>query len=102
MPIPNLPKGCTSTAGVSHIRHLASLGGNLAREANHIYMLSVRRESLASKKRSLEGRLKEIDDQLRAIEANLRVSERKHSHLLGRRKKEKGNGREVRSVALKF
>ena len=104
MPLSSLPKGCTATRSSSHIRHLASLGGNLAREANHLYMLSVRRESLSSKKRSLEGRLREINQQLKGIEDDARATEKQYSHCLGRRKKEKpnGNGRSVKAVALKF
>lgn len=79
-----IQKGCASIKGTSRIRHLASLGGELAHEANRLYMLTVKRESLINKKRSLENRLKEINRVLMEIAAETEVSNKKYMRLSGR------------------
>ena len=112
MPIPvTLPRGCTRSRGQADVRHLRSLGGDLAQQANRLYMLTVRRESLVNKKTSLELRLREITTQLREIEADIRESETVYKGVLGRqrcrtkknpRKGAGGNGRGLKTVPLKF
>lgn len=113
MPIPlNLPKGCSSSRGVSDIRHTSSQGGGLAKQTNRLYMLNVRRESLMNKRRTLEFRLNEIKDQLKEIEADIRTTEKQYSKLQGkelhkkRGKQEsewsKGDGRKARTMPIQF
>lgn len=71
----NLPKGCASSRGSSHVRHVRSLGGELARHANNLYMATVKHESLMNKRRSLEVRLSEIDAQLAEIRKDIREAQ---------------------------
>lgn len=79
-----IQKGCASIKGTSRIRHLASLGGELAHEANRLYMLTVKRESLTNKKHSLENRLREINRVLKEIEAETKMSNKKYICLSGK------------------
>ncbi|MBI2336719.1 MAG: hypothetical protein HYU97_08165 [Deltaproteobacteria bacterium] len=76
-------RGCASIKGTSRIKHLASLGGELAHEANRLYMLTVKRESMVNKKRSIETRLKEINKVLKEIEVETDISSKKYSLLSG-------------------
>lgn len=87
----SLLRGCASIRGVSDVPHIRSIGGLLAKEANRLYMLTVRRESLLNKRRSLEVRLKEIQDQLREIEEDVRETQRKYK-LTKRQSSERGKG----------
>lgn len=94
--IERLPSGCAAIRGSSDIRRLTNLGGDLARQANRLYMLTVRRESLVNKKNTLEYRLKEIKQKLRQIEKEMNASEAEYRGGLGkkvRRKNGKKNGR---------
>jgi hypothetical protein len=71
----NLPKGCTSIRGSSNIAQVSSKPGRLVTQANRIYMLRVKQDSLVNKRNSLTARLKEIDRHLEAIEADVRETE---------------------------
>lgn len=113
MPIPTkLPKGCISTRGVPDIRYVRSQGTGLTQQANRLYMLTVKRESLMNKRRSLEVRLKEIKGQLETIERDTRATEKQFGKLKGngaRRKRfdegmveGRGNGRELKKMPLQF
>lgn len=73
MTIPMISRrGCTRTRGQTDIPHLHSLGGNMARRANQLYMLTVRRESLVNKKNSLEQRLEDIRVQIKEIDSQMK------------------------------
>ncbi|OGQ39893.1 MAG: hypothetical protein A3I69_07305 [Deltaproteobacteria bacterium RIFCSPLOWO2_02_FULL_40_36] len=103
-----IQKGCASIKGTSRIRHLASLGGELAHEANRLYMLTVKRESLTNKKRSLENRLKEINRVLKEIEAETDVSNKKYMRLSGKttprqsRLKSGNRGSSLKAFSMKY
>lgn len=88
-----IQKGCASIKGTSRIRHLASLGGELAHETNRLYMLTVKRESLINKKRSLENRLKEINRVLKEIETETDISNKKYMRLSGRAATRRGRAK---------
>lgn len=88
-----IQKGCASIKGTSRIRHLASLGGELAHEANRLYMLTVKRESLTNKKRSIENRLREINRVLKEIEAETEVSNKKYVRLSGKTAMRRGRAK---------
>lgn len=104
----NLPKGCSSSRGVSDVPHISSLGGSLAQQANRLYMLNVRHVSMMNKKRATAARLAETMIQLRAIEEGLRVTEKKYQSLKRKRGGEKkemksnGNPRKVKKMHLEF
>ncbi|MBI2060281.1 MAG: hypothetical protein HYT87_10970 [Nitrospirae bacterium] len=103
------PRGSTATRGVSAIAHFA-IGGGVAQQANRLYILTVRRESMIKKMRSLEAQLAQIKDQLQGIERDIGDTERKYSGLVGPRARRMGrvskrshdNGRRVNTVSLKF
>lgn len=103
-----IQKGCASIKGASRIKHLTSLGGELANEANRLYMLTVKRESLTNKKRSLENRLREINRVLKEIEVETAVSNKKYSRLSGkaiprRDRLRSGNGDSpLKAFAMKY
>lgn len=109
----NLPKGCSTTRGVSYLHHIGAQGGGLAYHTNRLYMLNVQRESLMNKKQSLESRLKDIKSQLQGLEASIRETERQYKKVSGNgsRKKrhmensiteEKGRRQKVKKMSLKF
>lgn len=103
-----IQKGCASIKGTSRIRHLASLGGELAHEANRLYMLTVKRESLTNKKRSLENRLREINRVLKEIESETEVSNKKYMRLSGKaaprrgRSKSGNGGSPLKAFSMKY
>lgn len=102
----SLPKGSAGIRGSSDVPHIRSVGGQAANQANRLYMFTVRRESLISKKQSLKVRLAEIDQQLRGLEASIRETEGKYrKNFKPRRRKpagEEGNGGQNRKMRLKY
>ena len=102
----SLPKGSTAIRGASDVPHIRSLGGQAANQANQIYMFTVRRESLLSKRASLKVRLAEIDQQLRGLEASIRETEGKYRKNFKTRRRgragEAGNGGSHHKMTLKF
>ena len=109
MPISQkLPRGCTSSRGASDIRHVSCRRGDLANQANRLYMLTVRRESLLSKKQSMEERLKDINRLLDGIDADFKETEK----ILARLKKgpsqesktieHSENGKRLKKMPLHF
>ncbi|MBI2067699.1 MAG: hypothetical protein HYT77_06785 [Deltaproteobacteria bacterium] len=105
----NLPRGCPTIRGASDIVHLKSLGGPSAQQANRMYMLTVRRESLMSKRQSLVQRIHDIDTQLKGIEKDLRAFEMMYRNVLKLPRSKKmgaaltGAGRkEAKRMSLKF
>lgn len=109
MSIPqNLPKGCTSSRGVSGIRHVGDRSGGLTTQANRLYMLTMRRESLLNKKQSLERRLKDINELLIGIEVDLQETEKIFAQLKAgpkhgsKTEEEAGNGKRLRKMPLHF
>lgn len=112
MPIPmTLPKGCPSIRGGSDIRRYGSSGSRLTQQANRLYMLTIKRESVMTKKQTLESRLKELSQQLQGIEADIQATERayKRGNLNGSLQKAAGrtagataDGRAVKKIRLQF
>lgn len=89
-----LPRGAAASRGVSSVRHLASLGGQLAQKTNQLYMLTVRRESFKNKRDAILNRLKEVEGQLKGIEKDLRTTEQEYQQLK-KKNRSKNGGRTV-------
>lgn len=103
-----LPRGCTSSRGASDIRHVSYRRGDLANQANRLYMLTIRRESLLGKKESLQERLKDINGLLKGIDADLKETEKifaKTKKTQSRKSGEvqdSGNGKRLKKMPLHF
>lgn len=87
-----LPRGSAAIRGGSSVRHLASVGGQLAQKTNHLYMLTIRRESFVNKRNSILDRLKEIKGQLERIDKDMRATDQECRRLRGHDRPKKGRG----------
>lgn len=97
MPIPTrLPRGCAAARGASDIPHMSTTGGHAGQQANRLYMLHARRESLVNKRDAMKARLKEVLGQLKGLEADLRRTQTSYNKLV--RRNRKGNGRGDRAA----
>lgn len=102
----SLPKGCTTAKGATNIVHPTSRGEGLSQQANRLYMLTVRRESLLNKKQTLETQLKGLTTQLKNVETEIFAIEKRYGKIIrknsGRRMKFKTDDHAVKKVSLKY
>lgn len=78
-----LPRGCSSSRGVSDIHRLSSEETGLVGQTNRLYMLTVRRKSLLHKKHSFLSRLSTIENQLSMMERDIGTTEKRYKTLKG-------------------